>query len=144
MKKEFKISIIILSGCLITAVLILNARPPSFSTEVEKSIAEYSLPEIAFTRKTVFSYYALNAPFEISKKFVQDTTKPVHELPRIEKPLPILSFIYEGRQKYAIIGDLIVREGESINEYQVKGIFKDRVLIKDRKGEEKWLKLQDY
>lgn len=145
MKKEFKISIIIVAVSFIIALLILNSRAPSFSTGIEKSIAEYPLPEITFTSRTSFSYSSLVTLFEISKKVVKDTAKPVYKLPEIqETPLPLLSFIYEGRQRYAIIGDIIVREGDTINGYQVKSIFKDRILIKDRKGKEKWLKLQDY
>ena len=150
MTKEVKISITMLVFSFITSVLLFNLRSPSFSTDVEKSIAQYPLPDITLTSRESFSYYSLNEPFETSKKFkeissqAQQKAKPA-ELPVVqETPLPIISFIYEGRQRYAIIGDLIVREGDSINGYQIKGIFKDRVLIKDRKGEEKWLKLQDY
>lgn len=138
MKKELKISLVIFIISLLGLGVSVKLKPPSFITQVEKNIAEYTLSEITIKKRLSFPYYSLNNPFE-TVKIAEAEKKEVKET-----PLPMLSFIYEGRHKYAIIGDSIVREGDSINGYQIKGIFKDKVLIQDKKGEKKWLKLQNY
>ncbi|ACI21465.1 hypothetical protein [Thermodesulfovibrio yellowstonii] len=143
MTREFKISLIIFLLSTLIFIVSLKLKPPSFITQTEKTIAEYPLPEITIREKSLFAHNSLNNPFGILKtvKIEEGLKEP---LKLKESPLPILSFIYEGRYKYAVIGNSIVREGDSINGYQIKGIFKDKVLIQDKKGETKWLKLENY
>lgn len=143
MTKEFKNSLIIFLIFSLIFVVSLKLRPPSFITQTEKTIAESPLPEITIKDKALFAHNSLNNPFETLKivKMEKELKEP---LKLKESPLPILSFIYEGRYKYAVIGNSIVREGDSINGYKIRGIFKDRVLIQDKKGETKWLKLENY
>lgn len=139
MTKEFKISIAIFIISLLIFALSLKLKPPSYVTPLEKSIVGYALPEITIKEKIRFSQQSFQNPFETLK--YAETEKKLQES---VTPLPVLSFIYEGKKRYAVIGDSIVREGDSINGYQIKAIFKDRVLIKDKKGEKKWLKLENY
>ncbi|MGB9934356.1 hypothetical protein [Thermodesulfovibrio sp. Kuro-1] len=143
MTREFKISLIIFLLSTLIFIVSLKLKPPSFITQTEKTIAEYPLPEITIREKSLFAHNSLNNPFGTLKtvKIEEGLKEP---LKLKESPLPILSFIYEGRYKYAVIGNSIVREGDSINGYQIKGIFKDKVLIQDKKGETKWLKLENY
>ncbi|WP_353683564.1 hypothetical protein V4D30_06710 [Thermodesulfovibrio sp. 3907-1M] len=142
MIKEFKISIAIFIVSFLFLGLSLKIKPPSFVTPFEKNISEYALPEITIKEKIRFLGYSLNNPFETSK--IAENEKKLEKSTVTEIPLPVLSFIYEGRNKYAVIGNSIVKEGDIINGYQIKGIFKNRVLIKDKKGELKWLKLENY
>lgn len=141
--REFKISLIIFLLSTLIFIVFLKIKQPSFITQTEKAIAEYPLPEITIKEKSLFAHNSLNNPFE-TLKIVEVKSGVKEPLAVKESPLPMLSFIYEGRHKYAVIGNSIVREGDFINEYQIKGIFKDRVLIKDKKGEIKWLKLENY
>ncbi|GAB5047066.1 hypothetical protein [Thermodesulfovibrio sp. TK110] len=142
MTKEFKISAVIFIVSLLFFGLSLKIKPPSFITPFEKNISEYALPEITVKEKIRFPEYSLNNLFETLK--IAENEKKLKESTVTETPLPVLSFIYEGRNKYAVIGNSIVREGDIINGYQIKGIYKNRVLIKDKKGELRWLKLENY
>lgn len=141
--RKFKISVIIFLLSTLIFILSLKLKPPSFITQTEKAIAEYPLPDIAIKERSLFAHSSLKNPFE-TLEIAKDKSGVKEALAAKESPLPMLSFIYEGRNKYAIIGNSIVREGDFINEYQIKSIFKDRVLIKNKKGELKWLKLESY
>ncbi|MEN2993827.1 MAG: hypothetical protein ABDH19_00565 [Thermodesulfovibrio sp.] len=121
----------------------LKLKEPSFITQNEKAILESSLPEIKIKKRDLFVYGTVNNPFG-DLKIAEKQRPPKEVLKTEENSLPTLSFIYEGRNKYAVIGNSIVREGDSINGYHIKAIFKDRVLIRDRKGKIKWLKLENY
>lgn len=143
MTREFKISFIIFLISTLIFIGSLKLKRSSFVTQTEKTIAEYHLPEITIKEKSLFAHDTLNNPFATLK--TMEIGRELKEPPKIkESPLPMLSFIYEGRYKYAVIGNSIVKEGDSVNGYQIKGIFKDRVLIKDKRGETKWLKLENY
>ncbi|MGB9710765.1 MAG: hypothetical protein ACPLZA_04620 [Thermodesulfovibrio sp.] len=142
MRKELKISIAIFIISLLGLGVSLKIKPLSVVSPDEKNMLEYAFPEITIKERVRISYSSLQNPFETSK-IVEAKKNPKESVVK-EAPLPVLSFIYEGRNKYAVIGDSIVREGDSINGYQVKAIFKDKVLIKNKQGETKWLKLENY
>ncbi|MCS7214901.1 MAG: hypothetical protein RMI30_04055 [Thermodesulfovibrio sp.] len=143
MPREFKISLLIFIVFTLILIITIKLKEPSFVTTNERTIAEYPLPDFSLKERSLFSHNYLNNPFSISK--VAEIGKEVKEsLSAEETSLPLLSFIYVGRYKYAVLGNSIVREGDSINGYKIKAILKDRVLIKDKKGETKWLKLENY
>lgn len=142
MTKEIKISIVIVIFSLLFLVISLKINPPSFITPFEKTLSNYSVPEINIKERFQIASYRLNDPFETS--IVLETEKKSKESTPPFTSLPVLSFIYEGKNKYAVIGDSIVREGDFINGYQIKVILKNKVLIKDKKGETKWLNLENY
>jgi len=55
--------------------------------------------------------------------------------------LPSVSFIYCGKEKYALVEGKIVKEGERVGFWIVKRIYPNKVLFKNIKGEEKWVSL---
>jgi len=54
---------------------------------------------------------------------------------------PSVSLIYCGKEKYAIVEGKIVKEGERIGLWIVKRIYPNKVLLKNLKGEERWVNL---
>ncbi|MCS7164518.1 MAG: hypothetical protein NZ845_05940 [Thermodesulfovibrio sp.] len=143
MTRDFKISLAIFIISTLLFLVSLKLKEPSFITQKEKAILEFPLPEIKIKERDLFIYGTVDNPFG-DLKIAEMQRQPKEALKIEEASLPTLSFIYEGRNRYAVIGNSIVREGDSINGYQIKAIFKDRVLIRDRKGEIKWLRLENY
>lgn len=75
MTKEFKISIVIVIFSLLFLVISLKINPPSFITPFEKTLSNYSVPEINIKERFQIASYRLNDPFETS--IVLETEKKV-------------------------------------------------------------------
>lgn len=137
MSREFKIALIVALVSVLLPFLAIKSKPPAFLSSVEQQIASFQVQEIKLTERKSFSY-ELKLPFYLAAKKEQ-IKESAKTLPALK-----LSLIYRGRSKYALVGDRIVREGQMIDGYVVKYISKDSVLIKDKKGEKRWLKLEPY
>jgi len=140
MKARFKIAILIFIISLILPVVAFKLKAPEFLNSVEIRIANFQEPEIQVAEKRSFYVSSLNDPFKLSEraKILSKATG----MPQEYIDMPYLSMIYKGKRKYVLFGDEIVKEGERFGNFRVIKILDDRVLIKDKKGEKKWLRVE--
>jgi hypothetical protein len=139
MSGKLKLSLLIFVISIIMPVVAYKIKVPKFLTSLESQISEFHEPvQMQIALRGDFNK-VLSDPFKLSEKtkIPESKSQDIHVL-------PILSMIYEGKGRYAIIGDSIIKEGDRIGNFKVLKIFKDRVLLMDKKGERQWLKLQNY
>jgi len=139
MTGKLKLSLLIFIVSIIMPVAAYKIKAPNVITSFESRILEFQEPvQMQMVLRKEFNM-VLSDPFKLSEKSKMSDSK----LPHIQVS-PILSMIYEGKGRYAIIGDSIVKEGDKIGDSKVIKILKDRVLLMDKKGEQQWLKLENY
>lgn len=63
----------------------------------------------------------------------------VHE----EKVLPSVNFVYLGKEKYVLIGEELLKEGDKWGRWKVKAITLSGVMLEDEKGERRWVSLEE-
>lgn len=138
MKKKIKIFHIVLIASLVLPIIAYKIKAPRFITAKELQIAQFQEPSLAeIKEKRALVDIVLSDPFRLEKKqSFTITEKPREVLPTIQ-----LSLIYSGKNKYVMIGDRIFKEGDRFDGFIIARISHDRVLLKDKKGEEIWLKL---
>jgi hypothetical protein len=140
-KARFKIAILIFIISLILPIVAFKLKAPEFLNSLEKRIANFQEPsEIQVAERKSFYVSNLNDPFKLSER-VKILSKATG-LSQEYNELLMLSMIYKGKRKYVQIGDKIVKEGERFGNFRVMKILEDKVLIKDKKGEKKWLKVE--
>lgn len=138
MTKKRKLSILILMVSLLLPIFAYKIKVPEFLNPVEIQIIQFTEPSgLEFVEKKSAYEGILQDPFKLSEKGI-----PQKDL--ATRILPNLTLTYSGKNRYAIIGDKIVREGEKVGDFKVVKILKDKVLIRDKKGETVWLKLEDF
>jgi len=140
MSGKLKLSLLILIIIsIIMPVVAYKIKVPRFITSLESQILEFHEPvQMQIALRKEFNK-VLSDPFKLSEKTKISESKS----PDIQV-LPILSMIYEGKGRYAIIGDSIIKEGDRIGDFKIIKILKDRVLLMDKKGVQQWLKLENY
>ncbi len=113
---------------------------PALSS-AERDISRFSYKKIAAIQKQPITVTELKSPIDLPVIAQKDFPKiPLSEIfPRKEQKV-LLILISENR-KMAIINDIVVKEGDIIDHGKVKKIEKNRVLIKDKEGEE-WIKIE--
>jgi ethanolamine utilization protein EutA (predicted chaperonin) len=113
---------------------------PALSSE-EQNISKFSYKKIAVIQKQPITVTDLKSPIDLPVIAQKDFPKiPLSEIfPRKERKV-LLILISENR-KMAIINDIVVKEGDIIDHGKVKKIERNRVLIKDKEGEE-WIKIE--
>jgi len=139
-KARFKIAILIFIISLILPIVAFKLKAPEFLNSLEIRIANFQEPEIQVAERRSFYVSNLNDPFKLSER-VKILSKATG-LSQEYNELLMLSMIYKGKRKYVQIGDKIVKEGERFGNFRVMKILEDKVLIKDKKGEKKWLKVE--
>ncbi|RJQ37991.1 MAG: hypothetical protein C4550_07235 [Nitrospiraceae bacterium] len=115
---------------------------PALSS-AEQDISKFSYKKIAVIHKQPVTVTALKSPIDLPVTAQKDFPKvQLSEVfPREMKGRKVvLIFITENR-KMAIINDIVVKEGDTIDNGKVKKIERNRVLIKDKEGEE-WIKIE--
>lgn len=138
MKNTLNIVYILWIVSLILPIIAYKAKPPRFITERELQIGQFQEPPLVEVKEKALSKdIALSDPFKIDEKQrISSTEKSKEFLPNVQ-----LSLIYKGKEKYVMIGDKIFKEGDRFNGFTINKISQDKVLLKDKKGEEIWLKL---
>ncbi|MCS7203424.1 MAG: hypothetical protein NZ809_03120 [Thermodesulfovibrio sp.] len=133
-KRKFKISIILFLISLVLPFAAYNIKPPKFIGTTETQIASFQLPEIHHFEIKEKASMKVSDPFKLAER----------TLPKEKLSLPVLSMIYTGKNRYVILGDSIIKEGEKWGEFRVKKINLDKILLVDKKGEKIWLKMESY
>lgn len=62
---------------------------------------------------------------------------PEHEV------LPRVSFVYIGKEKYALVGEELLKEGDKWGEWTVKTITLSGVILENERGVRKWVGLEE-
>lgn len=141
MTKIGKISLLIFILSIILPFISYKIKGPSFLNSFEMTLAKFQEPSLVeFTEKKGRVEFELGDPFKISERL-----KKSHKLD-MTKSLDSsnLSLIYHGQKRYVMFGNNIIGEGDRIGDFRIVKILSDRVLISDKKGETKWLKLENY
>lgn len=137
MSKKSKLAIIIIVVSFIIPLFVSKISAPSFISSNEMRILEFQIPSyIVINEKKPTILGSIYDPFKLSESFLKDS----------ERKASIFNvlMIYKGKNKYALVDNHIVKEGDKIGDFSVVKIQNDRVLIKDKKGEQIWLKLEFY
>ncbi len=134
---RFKIALLIFVVSAILPFVAFKLKAPQFLNPLERRIADFQEPtQIQIFKKKTSYNVSLDDPFKISERAKMVSKK--------DMSISSLSMIYKGKNKYVIFGDNIVKEGDRIGDLRVVKILNDKVLIKDGKGEEIWLRLENY
>lgn len=137
MTVRFKITVLILAISAILPFVAFNLKAPHFLNPLERSIANFQEPQqIKIVERKIYYTRALEDPFKISERVKISLKNDLN--------IASLSMIYKGKKRYVIFGDSIVKEGDRIGDFSIVRILDDRVLIKDKKGEKIWVRLENY
>lgn len=133
-KEIIKVSLLILALSL--PFFAKKAPVPSFISPIEEKIEQSREPvNFEYLAKREININVLD-PFRINERA---------KYASINKQAPVLSgtisLIYQGRDKYVIINNSILREGDSFENFKILRILSDRVLLRGSDGEERWLQL---
>lgn len=136
--KKLNLFYIILATSIILPIIAYKVKAPSFLSNSELRIAQFQEPTISeFRENRSLLKLTLVDPFKIDlKQRVSSSEKSKDSLISAQ-----ISLIYSGKNKYVMIEDRIFKEGDKFDSFTIKKISQDRVLLKDKKGEEIWLKL---
>lgn len=124
---------------------------PSLS-QVEHGLLGFSYQKLQISRRQLMTVSAIDSPIRVEavSPKVSYPQEPLEKVAPIEpKVEPIepevemkVSFILiNGGRKMAIINGMVVKEGDVFNQNRVAKIEKNRVLIKDKKGE-RWIRVE--
>lgn len=119
-----------------------KARPPRYLTNRDLQIASFQEPfQIQVAERKTYQIASLDNPFYLKEERLGKTERENEQKSLF---VPPLSLLYRGKEKYVAIGEEILKEGERVGEFEVVTVLDDRVLIKDKKGQKKWLKLENF
>lgn len=142
MTKLMKISIFLIIISIILPLIAYKIKPPKFISSQESIIAQFQeTTKVEIIEKREFDELSLNDPFkfrEKKEKYIQKDSG------RDQSETVTLSLIYQGRNKFVIINNEIAKESEKVDNFTVAKVLNDKVLIKEKKGEKRWLKLENY
>ncbi|MBI4690726.1 MAG: hypothetical protein HY754_10755 [Nitrospirae bacterium] len=123
-----------------TLVFFYIEFKPSLSS-MEQELSRFSYKKIAVIRKQPVTVTHSESPMELSARVQKDFPLiPLSEIfpQETKKEKKVLLILISDNRKMAIINDIVVREGDKIDHGMVKKIEKNRVLIKEKEGEE-WI-----
>ncbi len=81
--------------------------------------------------------------YDIKNPFLVETKKlssPVYG----EITPEMIKLVYSGKDRFLIVNDEIVREGQFFYNFKVLRIYPDKIKIRDNKGVERWIKLPEH
>ncbi len=116
---------------------------PALSS-AERDISRFSYKKIAAIQKQPITVTELKSPIDLPVIAQKDFPNiPLSEIfpPETKKEKKVLLILINDKRKMAIINDIVVKEGDAIDHGRVKTIEKNRILIKNKEGEE-WIKIQ--
>lgn len=142
MKKLNKLIAITFIISFTLPILASQLKIPKFLNSLEIKIAQFQEPaRIEIGERKGLNEISLDDPFKLSDRAKISTQG---DLAKRQLDLPYLSLIYQGKNKYVMLGDRFAKEGERVGDFRVIKILNDRVLIRDKKGEKTWLKMENY
>lgn len=142
MKKLNKVTAIIFLISFILPILAYKLKIPKFLNPLEIKIAQFQEPSIIeIDEKKRLKEFILDDPFKLTDRGKRTTQE---DLAKRQSETPYVSLIYQGKKKYVMLGDSFAKEGEKVGDFKVIKILNDRILIRDKKGEKTWLKLENY
>ncbi|GEM_PF-3394589 len=59
-----------------------------------------------------------------------------------EEALPSVSFVYLGKERYTLIGEELLKEGDKWRGWKVRAITLSGIIVENEKGEKKWIGLE--
>lgn len=145
MKKSIKPSYLIMIIMLILSIVLpftaFLIKAPSFISEKEMTIIKFKEPSsFELKMRKYFDDLILTDPFKSVEKARSDNSEKSKKLVSPGQ----ISLIYSGKNKFVIIGNIILKEGDKFENFTVRKIFIDRVLLIDIKGEEIWLNVENF
>jgi len=127
-----------------SALALFHVRFKDTLSPVEQALLRFSYKKNSVIQKQPLTVTRMESPIELPVAAQQDFPKtPLSEVfpQEIKKEKKVLLILISNNRKMAIINDIVVKEGDIIDHGRVKKIEKNRVLIKDKEGEE-WIKIQ--
>ncbi|GEM_PF-1764884 len=128
-------------------LIIVGMKAPLPQNGSSYKIVEYKeiedfLNYLVLPKKEPLKTY-VDLPFKGKDELVNKGVKNGKEQKELvlSSIFPSVSLIYCGKEKYAIVEGKIVKEGERIGFWIVKRIYPNKVLLKNLKGEERWVNL---
>jgi hypothetical protein len=116
---------------------------PSLSL-AEQELAGFSYQNARIIRRQLLAVPAIDSPIRVQavSPKVGYPQVPLEKVAPVEPEVEMkVSFILiDGGRKMAIINGMVVKEGDVFNQNRVAKIEKNRVLIKDKKGE-RWIRI---
>jgi hypothetical protein len=140
--------LIIISPVVVTffcAIALSHIKfKPSLSPS-EQGLTGFSYQKVQIIRRQPLAVIAIDSPIRVEavSPRVGYPQVPLENVAPIEPEIEIkVSFILiNGGRKMAIINGMVVKEGDVFNHNRVAKIEKNRVLIKDKKGE-RWIAIE--
>ncbi len=139
--------IVLISPVVVTLFCIIALSHIKFKPSLspaEQGLTGFSYQKAQINRRQPLAVPAIDSPIRV------EAVSPKVGYPQVplEKVVPIepevemkVSFILiNGGRKMAIINGMVVNEGDVFNQNRVAKIEKNRVLIKDKKGE-RWIRI---
>lgn len=141
MTNLMRISVFILIVSIIFPILAYKLKPPKLLNSLEMKIAQFQEPSrIEIAEKKDLNEFRLDDPFKLSERAKISTQG---DLAKKQLGIPYVSLIYQGKKRYVMLGDSIAKEGEKVGDYRIVKILHDKVLLRDKKGETIWLRLEE-
>lgn len=149
-KIDNKQIILIISPVVVTFFCIIALSYIKFKPSLppaEQGLLDFSYQKQKATiiRRQPITVLALDSPIRVEavSPKVAYPQVPLEKVAPIEPEVEIkVSFILiDGGRKMAIINGMVVKEGDVFNHNRVAKIEKNRVLIKDKKGE-RWIRIE--
>ena len=127
-----------------SAIVCSMVRVTPALSPLEQELSGFSYKKSAVLRKQPLTVTYLKSPVELPVAAQKDFPRiPLSEIfpPETKKEKKVLLIMVSDNRKMAIINDIVVKEGDAVDDGRVEKIEKNRVLIKNKKGEE-WLKIE--
>lgn len=138
-----KVPIVLVLLSIALLALSIYLKPQQIVGKEDLKVPKIEVPELPqISERKVFSDLALTSP--LGEKELMVVQKKSVEV-KIEKPPPKVMMVYKGRESYALFGEEIRKEGESLGEFVVEGIKDNKVLLREKKGGKRlWVSLDGY
>lgn len=153
MKGEDKLNFFIVGLPAVVILVLLLVSQVTFGVALspqEKGLLEFrseSMPQIAQRKPSAPGRIASPIPLVLAseKDFPQellgDLAPAEGGTAAAKRPLAVSLIVVGQGRKLAIIGGVVTKEGDVIDQQRVVKIERDKVLLKDKEGE-RWLRLE--
>lgn len=133
------------AATLFCIIALSHIKFKPFLSPAEHGLTGFSYQKAQIIRRQPLAVHAIDSPIRVeavSPKIAYPQV-PLEKMAPVEPEVEIkVSFILiDGNRKMAIINGMVVKEGDIFNQNRVAKIEKNRVLIKDKKGE-RWIRIE--
>lgn len=128
----------------LSIIALSNIKFKPYLLQMEQKLSVFSHEKVRIIRRQPIEVSAVNSPIEVAVS--RKEGYPQIPLSKVAPQEPAeemkASFILiNGGRRIAIINGMVVNEGDIVNQNKVAKIEKNRVLIKDKKGE-RWIMVE--